>query len=83
MFSTAMVTDSRSESSRTPVTKPAAYSRCQRNGGCTTTVSAPTSWAISALFSSLPQGSVPQTRWVSSRVGAWTAQTGMEWYSER
>ena len=30
--------------------------------------------AISAERSSLPHGSVPQTRWVNSRHGAWTAQ---------
>ena len=31
--------------------------------------------------SSLPHGSVPQTRWVNSRQGAWTAQTGISWWS--
>ena len=39
--------------------------------------------AISALRSSLPQGSAPQTRWVISRQGACTAHTGISWYSER
>ena len=38
--------------------------------------------AISAERSSLPQGSVPQTRWVNSRHGAWIAQTGISWWSE-
>ncbi len=60
----------------------AAYSFCQRNGGCTTTTSAPTAAAISADRSSLPHGSVPQTRWVNSRHGACTAQTGISWCSE-
>ena len=38
--------------------------------------------AISADRSSLPHGSVPQTRWVNSRHGACTAQTGISWCSE-
>jgi hypothetical protein len=38
--------------------------------------------AISAERSSLPQGSVPQTRWVNSRHGAWIAETGIAWCSE-
>ena len=37
--------------------------------------------ASSVDRSSLPQGSVPQTRWVTSRHGACTAQTGMPWCS--
>ena len=64
-----------------PSTNPAAYSCCQRNGGCTTTTSAPTSVAISADCSSLPQGSVPQTCWVNSRHGAWIATIGTSWCS--
>ena len=35
--------------------------------------------AISALFSSLTHGSVPHTRWVISRHGAWIAHTGTWW----
>ena len=62
-----------------PSTKPFAYSRCHRNGGCTTTTDAPTVCAISALRCSLPQGSVPQTRCVSRSVGAWTETTGTSW----
>ena len=60
-----------------PSTKPRAYSRCQRKGGCTTTVSAPTSSAISALRCSLPHASVPQTRCVTNRHGAWIDTIGM------
>ena len=40
---------------------------------------APTSWAISALRCSLPHGSLPQTRCVTSRHGAWTDTTGISW----
>ena len=65
-----------------PSTKPAAYSRCQRNGGWTTTTPAPTACAISAERSSLPQGSVPHTRWVNSRHGECTEHTGSSWWSE-
>ena len=41
MFSTAKVMPLSSLSRRMPSTKPRAYSRCHRNGGCTTTTSAP------------------------------------------
>ena len=37
--------------------------------------------AISADFSSLPHGSVPQTRCVKSRQGEWIAQIGISWCS--
>ena len=82
MFSTANAIPVDSSSAAMPLTKSRAYSFCQRNGGCTTTTSAPTAFAISAERSSLPQGSVPQTRWVNSRQGAWIAETGMSWCSE-
>ena len=77
MFSTANAMPVDSSSAAMPLTKSRAYSFCQRNGGCTTTTSAPTADAISAERSSLPHGSVPQTRWVNSRHGAWIAETGM------
>ena len=48
MFSTANAMPVDSSSAAMPSTKPAAYSFCQRNGGCTTTTSAPTASAISA-----------------------------------
>ena len=82
MFSTANAMPVDSSRAAIPLTKLAAYSFCQRNGGCTTTTSAPTAAAISADRSSLPQGSVPQTRWVNSRQGAWIAHTGTPWCSE-
>ena len=82
MFSTAKAMPVDSSRAAMPSTKPAAYSFCQRNGGCTTTTSAPTSSAISADRWSFPHGSVPQTRWVNSRQGAWTAQIGISWCSE-
>jgi hypothetical protein len=82
MFSTAKAMPVDSSRAAMPSTKLAAYSRCQRNGGCTTTTSAPTASAISAERSSLPHGSVPQTRWVKSRQGAWIAETGTPWCSE-
>ena len=53
MFSTASVTPVDPAISRTVSTNPAAYRRCQRNGGCTTTVEAPSSAASSAERSSL------------------------------
>ena len=77
MFSTANAIPVDSSRAAMPLTKSRAYSFCQRNGGCTTTTSAPTAFAISAERSSLPQGSVPQTRWVNSRHGAWIAETGI------
>ncbi len=40
---------------------------------------APTSCAISALRCSLPHGSLPQTRCVTSRQGAWIETTGISW----
>ena len=76
MFSTATSTPCRPASSSTPSAKTAAYSFCHRNGGWTTTVLAPSCYAISHERSSLCHGSRPQTRWVTSSVGAWTASTG-------
>ena len=82
MFSTAKAIPVSFSSAAMPSTKPAAYSRCHRNGGCTTTTSAPTASAISAERWSLPQGSVPQTRWVNSRHGEWIATIGSSWWSD-
>ena len=48
MFSTAKKSPVSFSSRSMPETNPAAYSFCQRNGGCTTTVPAPTAWAMSA-----------------------------------
>ena len=76
MFSTAKTTSVSSRIRPTPVTKLRAYSRCHRNGGCTTTVEAPSASAASFDRTSLAHGSVPQTRWVISRQGAWMASTG-------
>ena len=81
MFSTANAIPVDTSRAAMPLTKSRAYSFCQRNGGCTTTTSAPTACAISAERSSLPHGSVPHTRWVNSRHGAWTAEIGIPWWS--
>jgi hypothetical protein len=79
MFSTANAMPVDSSSAAMPLTKSRAYSFCQRNGGCTTTTSAPTATAISAERWSFPHGSVPHTRCVNSRHGAWIAETGTSW----
>jgi hypothetical protein len=71
MFSTASRMPVSCSRSATPSMNPAAYSRCHRNGGCSTTVSAPTSTARSMDRSIFTQGSLPQTRCVTSSVGAW------------
>ena len=76
MFSTAKTTSVSFCIRCSPSTNSRAYSRCQRNGGCTTTVGAPTRSAAALARSSLVHGSVDQTRWVSSRQGAWIARTG-------
>ena len=65
-----------------PPTNCRTYSRCQRNGGCTTTVCAPTSSAASFARTSLIHGSVPQTRCVITRHGACSARIGTWWWSE-
>ncbi len=70
MFSTVIGTPYCSVSRATPSTKAAAYSFCQRNGGCATTAPDPRSTAICSERSSFSQGSLPQTRWVTSKVGA-------------
>ena len=79
MFSTANRTSVSSAIRQMPVTKSRAYWRCQRNGGCTTTVLAPSFSAAAWARWSLVQGSVDQTRWVMSRHGAWTASIGTRW----
>ena len=43
---------------------------------------APTSWAISIERSIFAQASLPKTRWVSSRVGAWIETIGSSWWRE-
>ena len=47
--------------------------RCHRYGGCTTTIGTSASAATSIARSTFPIGSVPHTRRVSSRHGAWIA----------
>ena len=56
-----------------PATKPRAYSRCHRNGGCTTTVAEFNFSATSTERASLVIGSDPHTRCEISRHGAWMA----------
>ena len=60
-----------------PSTNPSAYSRCHRKGGCRTTVGAPRLRGQPTSGPACAHGSAPQTRCVTSRVGAWTASTGM------
>ncbi len=79
MFSTANRTSVSSAIRQTPRTKSRAYSRCQRNGGCTTTVDAPSRSAAAFARCSLVHGSVDHTRWVISRHGACTARIGTPW----
>ncbi|GHG26609.1 hypothetical protein GCM10018784_45020 [Streptomyces hydrogenans] len=79
MFSTAKRTSVSSAIRQMPVTKSRAYWRCQRKGGWTTTVEAPSRSAAAWARWSLTQGSVDQTRWVMSRQGAWTARIGTWW----
>ena len=77
MFSTARAMPVSCSRSATPSTNSPAYSFCQRNGGWSTTVDAPTSWARAIELSTLVHGSGPQIRWVSRSVGACTDTTGM------
>ena len=79
MFSTANRTSVSSAMRQIPETKSRAYWRCQRNGGWTTTVLAPSFSAAALARWGLVQGSVDQTRWVISRQGAWTARIGIRW----
>ncbi|CAM5687937.1 hypothetical protein STENM223S_09868 [Streptomyces tendae] len=79
MFSTANRTSVSSAIRQMPSTKSRAYCRCQRKGGWTTTVDAPSFSAAARARWSLVQGSVDHTRCVISRQGAWTARTGMRW----
>ncbi|MNW56665.1 hypothetical protein D3C74_343930 [compost metagenome] len=76
MFSTAIVTPVAALSSRTWSANPRAYKPCQRNGGWTTTVPAPSSSARSTVRSSLGPGSRPHTRWLTRSVGACTLRIG-------
>ena len=79
MFSTASVMPVWRLSPRMPATKLRAYSRCQMNGGCTTTTSAPRSVAAWQDRRSFSQGSVPQTFWVITKQGECTLNTGTWW----
>ncbi len=79
MFSTAKRTSVSSAICWMPPRNCRAYSRCQRNGGCTTTVWAPHSSAASLARTSLAHGSVPQTRCVITRQGACSARIGISW----
>ena len=79
MFSTANRTSVSFAIRQIPVTKSRAYWRCQRNGGCTTTVLAPSFSAAAWARWSLTHGSVDHTRWVISRQGACTARIGIWW----
>jgi len=79
MFSTAKRTSVSSAICWIPPRNCRAYSRCHRNGGCTTTVCAPHSSAASLARTSLAHGSVPQTRWVMTRHGACSARIGISW----
>src|SRR5580693_3820981 len=76
MFSTANMTSVSSAISARPFVKPRTYSRCQRKGGCRTTTFASSRSARSLARRSFSHGSRPQTRWVSSRLGACTETTG-------
>lgn len=78
MFSTEILVSVMRETSRTPATKLRAYLRCHRNGGCTTTTSAPTWWVSFAAICTLVQD-LPHTCWVNSSVGAWIVEMGI-WY---
>ena len=79
MFSTAKITSVSSDIFAMPSSNPLVYSRCQRNGGWTTTTLAPSRSARSLARSSFDHGSRPQTSWVRSRPGACTASTGTWW----
>lgn len=76
MFSTAIITSLAASSVATCSVNPSAYRRCQRNGGCTTTVCAPSCSAARTLRSSLGIGLAPHTRCEISRHGACTDNTG-------
>ena len=76
MFSTATSTPCFCSVARTASVNVRAYLPCQRKGGCTTTVGAPTETASSAERSSFTNGSLPHTNVVSSTTGAWIAMIG-------
>ncbi len=73
MFSTATVTPALRMRSGSAPPASGGNERCQRYGGCMTTSGTSASAATSIARSTLPTGSVPQTRRVSSRHGAWIA----------
>lgn len=84
MFSTARMAPVLASRAATPSANSRAYSRCQRNGGCRTTVLVPTAWARSIERSIFSQGSfVPHTRWDTNRVGAWMDRMGVLYLSAR
>ena len=82
MFSTEIFTPVAWETTRTPSTKFAAYRRCHRKGGWTTTTSAPTC-SVSAAAIWILVHDLPHTCWVSSRVGAWMVEMGSWWRCTR
>jgi len=76
MFSTARTTPVAAAISRTTSTNRAANDRCQANGGCTTTVAAPSSRASSADRRSLSTWSRPNAKCATGSTGACTDSTG-------
>jgi hypothetical protein len=76
MFSTASSTPVAAASSLTRSRNRAACRRCHRNGGCTTTVPAPSSAASSAERRSLSPWSRPSAKCASGSTGACTDSTG-------
>jgi hypothetical protein len=73
MFSTATVTPALRMRSGRLSSIQRRNERCHRYGGWTTTSGTSASDATSIARSTLPIGSVPQTRRVSRRQGAWIA----------
>ena len=82
MFSTAKAMPVDSSSAAIPWTNPRRSPAASGTAGAPRPRRRRRRAAISADRSSLPHGSVPQTRWVISRHGACTAQTGISWWSE-
>jgi hypothetical protein len=58
-----------------------AYPASHRNGGCTTTLDAPTSAASSADFSSFTWASRPPIICIQNSDGAWIERIGSEYRS--
>ena len=77
MFSTASATPTCSPARATSSANCPAYRRCQRNGGCTTTVWQPRVVAAATERRIRPIGSELHTRCVTARQGACMASTGI------